>query len=113
MTRYSGLVGLFVVLRVAVCQEWYGGIKVSSQFKPAKSPVRLKSGVHLEFVVRSSIAALSTIDPATLYVLRNLTRKGDKRELIITESHGPMALGGTTSNLAEGVIPVSFESFGD
>ena len=53
----------------------YGGIKVSSQFKPAKSPVRLKSGVHLEFVVRSSIAALSTIDPATLYVLRTLTRK--------------------------------------
>ena len=91
----------------------YGGIKVSSQFKPGNSPVRFKSGDQLEFIVRSALATVSTVDPATMYVLRVLKKKGDSRELVMTESHGPLALGGTTSNLAEGVLPVNFEKFGE
>jgi len=89
----------------------FGGIKLSSQFKPAKSPIRFKSNERPQFVVRS-FAAASTVDPNTLYVLRTLTKRGDKRELVMTESHGPLALGGTTSNLAEGVLQITFEKFG-
>ena len=91
----------------------YGGIKVASEFKPEKSPVRFKSREQLQFVVRSFAASVSTVDPATLYSLRALTKNGDKRELVMTESHGPLGLGGATSNLAEGVLPVKFEKFGE
>lgn len=90
----------------------YGGIKLASEFKPGKSPVRFKSGEQ-QFVVRSFAAAASSLDPNTLYVLRTLKKKGDKRELVMTESHGPLGLGGATSNLAEGVLPVTFEKFGE
>jgi hypothetical protein len=91
----------------------YGGIKVASEFKPGKSPVRFRSGEQPQFVVRSFATAASTFDPNTLYVLRKLKKKGDKRELVMTESHGPLGLGGATSNLAEGVLPVTFERFGE
>jgi hypothetical protein len=91
----------------------YGGIKVSSEFKPAKSPVRFKRSEQPQFVVRSYAADTSTFDPNMLYVLRTLTKKGDKRELVMTESHGPLGLGGATANLAEGVLPVTFEKFGE
>jgi len=91
----------------------YGGIKVASEFKPGKSPVRFKQGERPQFVVRAFAADVSTFDPNTLYVLRTLKKKGDKRELIMLESHGPLALGGTTSNLGEGVLPVAFEKFGE
>jgi hypothetical protein len=87
----------------------YGGIKVSSQFEPARSPVRF--AVHPQFIVRS-FAAGASIDPDTLYVLRVLREGSHKRELVMTESHGPLALGGTTSNLAEGIVPVTFEKIG-
>jgi hypothetical protein len=90
----------------------FGGIKVASQFKPGKSPVRFKSVEQPQFVVRS-FAANATTDPNALYVLRILKKKGDKRELTMLESHGPLALGGTTSNLGEGVLPVAFEKFGE
>lgn len=91
----------------------YGGIKLSSQFKPGKSPVRFRSSDRPQFVVRSIASASASIDPTTLYVLRILRGKGDKRELVMTESHGPLGLGGATSNLAEGVRPVTFERFGE
>lgn len=91
----------------------YGGIKVASEFKPGKSPVRFKQGERPQFVVRSFAADVSTFDPNTLYVLRTLKKKGDKRELVMTESHGPLGLGGATANLAEGVVPVTFEKFGE
>lgn len=91
----------------------YGGIKLASEFKPGKSPVRFKSGQQPQFVVRSVAAAAPTVDPNTLYSLRTLTKNGDKRELVMTESHGPLGLGGATSNLAEGVLPVTFEKFGE
>jgi hypothetical protein len=91
----------------------YGGIKVAAEFKPGKSPIRFKSGDRPQFVVRSPASAFASIDPSTLYVLRALKKKGNKRELVMTESHGPLGLGGAFGNLAEGVLPVTFEKFGE
>jgi hypothetical protein len=88
----------------------FGGIKVASQFSPAKSPIRVTGDGA--FIVRSAMAAMA-VDPNSIYVLRVLAKRGSKRELVMVESHGPLALGGTDSRLAEGVVPVHFERYGD
>jgi hypothetical protein len=90
----------------------FGGAKVSSEFKPETSPVRL-SPDGLSFVVRS-FAAQTAVDPNTLYVLRVLKQHSHKRELLITDIRSPFALGGAvTTNLGEGVIAVNFEPFSE
>jgi hypothetical protein len=53
--------------------------------KPGKSPVRVSSAAP-EFIVRSPFAGTS-VDFTTFYVLRSLTGKGAKRELIISKAH--------------------------
>jgi hypothetical protein len=88
----------------------FGGIKVASQYSPNKSPMRLPA--DSAFVVRSALAS-SAVDPATQYVLRAFTKKGGKRELVMAESHGPLAMGGTDSSLAQGVVVAHFEKYGE
>lgn len=89
----------------------FGGIKVTGQFKPAKSPVRFQSHDAV-FAVRA-FPSWSAVDPDTLYVLRALKASGSKRELVIVESHGALGLAGTDANLAGGVIAVRFERLGE
>jgi hypothetical protein len=90
----------------------FGGAKVASEFKPAQSPVRFAAGQDVVFVVRRG-PGQDTLDPDTLYVLRSLKAKGKSRELMISNMRGPFLTGGTSSNLAEGVLPVSFEKYGE
>ena len=95
--------------------KWVGigaTAKSASEFKPGKSPVRVSSGIS-EFIVRSPFAK-SSVDLTIFYVLRSLTNKGNKRELIIAKSHAYI-LGQTdsTSNLAAGEVPVTITKYGE
>jgi hypothetical protein len=85
--------------------------KAASEFPGAKSPIRLHSGQALDFVVRSALAA-STVDPATLYVLRKLDSKKKSRELIFMAGHFTPVGGSAKTNLAQGVLPVTFARYG-
>jgi hypothetical protein len=85
--------------------------KASSEFPGPKSPVRLQSGQSLVFVVRSPLAA-TTVDPNTFFVLRRLGVKKKTRELIIMSGKVTPLGGSTKSDLAEGVLPVTFVRYG-
>jgi hypothetical protein len=92
--------------------KWVGigaTAKSSSQLKPAKSPVRVNNAK--EFVVRSPFAN-TTVDFNSFYVLRSLASKGGKRELVISKTHAYMGVGSSTSNLAEGEVPVTITKYG-
>ena len=86
-------------------------MKTSSEFPGAKSPVIFVSGQPLDFVVRS-VLAKSTVDPNTMYVLRKLNNKKKSRELIIMAGHASPIGATTKSDLAEGVLPVTFARYG-
>lgn len=93
----------------------FGGAKASSEFKPAQSPVRFSANALPSFVVRWP-AAGTAADPASMFVLRQLKAKSHSRELVITNVRMiPLVPGATkmTTNLAEGVIPIAFEPYGE
>jgi hypothetical protein len=86
-------------------------MKASSEFPGAKSPVRFSSDQPLDFVVRSELAP-SSVDPNMLYVLRKLNGKKKSRELIIMAGHASPLGASTKTDLAEGVLPVTFARYG-
>jgi hypothetical protein len=86
-------------------------MKTSSEFPGVKSPVRFAADQPLIFVVRSPLAS-STVDPNTLYVLRKLNIKKKSRELIIMAGHASPVGASTKTDLAEGVLPVTFSRYG-
>jgi hypothetical protein len=86
-------------------------MKSASEFPGAKSPVRFKSGGHLDLIVRSAIP-VSAVDPNTIYCLRKLNAKKKTRELIITSGHAQPFGVSTTTTPAEGVLPVEFSRYG-
>jgi len=61
-------------------------MKSTAEFPGARSPVRFKSGEHIELIVRSLLSA-SAIDPNTLYSLRKLQSKKKTRELVMMSGH--------------------------
>lgn len=85
--------------------------KAASEFPGAKSPVRFRSDQPLDFVVRSALAP-STVDPSTLYVLRKLNSKKKSRGLVIMAGHITPIGGSTKTDLAQGVLPVTFAHYG-
>jgi hypothetical protein len=85
--------------------------KAASEFPGAKSPVRFHSNQPLEFIVRSPIAS-TTVDPSTLFVLRRLNVKKKSRELVIMAGHATPFGASTKTDLAEGVLPISFTHYG-
>jgi hypothetical protein len=85
--------------------------KAASEFPGTKSPVRFRSEQSLDFVVRSPLAS-STVDPSTLYVLRKLNSKKKSRELVIMAGHVTPIGGSTKTDLAQGVLPVTFARYG-
>lgn len=85
--------------------------KAASEFPGAKSPVRFHSDQLLDFVFRSALAS-STVDPSTLYVLRKLNSKKKSRELVIMAGHITPIGGSTKTDLAQGVLPVTFAHYG-
>jgi hypothetical protein len=86
-------------------------MKTASEFPGARSPVRFKSGGHLDLIVRSVIP-VSVIDPNTIYCLRKLNPKKKTRELIIMSGHAQPFGASTTTTPAEGVLPVEFSQYG-
>ena len=87
------------------------GMKTSSEFPGAKSPVRF-SGGHIDFVVRSVIP-LTAIDPNTIYCLRKLNPKKKTRELVIMSGHASPVGASTTMTPAQGILPVEFSRYGN
>jgi hypothetical protein len=86
--------------------------KAASEFPGAKSTVRFRANQPLEFIVRSPIAS-TTVDPSTLYVLRRLNVKKKKsRELVIMAGHATPFGASTKTDLAEGVLPITFTHYG-
>jgi hypothetical protein len=86
--------------------------KSSAEFKPGRSPARLTAG-QLEFVVSTPLAA-SSADFNSMYALRSLQAKRNKRELVIAKAHGYIVPGTTSANanLAEGEIPIVITKYG-
>jgi hypothetical protein len=85
--------------------------KAASEFPGAKSPVRFSFDQSLDFIVRSPLAS-STVDPSTLYVLRKLNNKKKSRELVIMAGRVTPVGGSTKTDLAQGVLPVTFARYG-
>jgi len=84
----------------------YASIKMTTQFKPAHSPVRLGAGA--QFIVRGR----APIDPVSRYELRLLKTSKDHREFVMTTAHGSVFGGSATSSLEEGAVSIRFEEYG-
>lgn len=84
----------------------YATVKVTAEFKPAHSSIRLPT--NAQFVVLGR----SVIDPATLYELRILKSTKDHREILTATGHGTIFNGSGTSNVDEGAVPIRFENYG-
>jgi len=79
------------------------GRKSVSEIPGGRSPVRFKSAIRLEFVVRSAAAA-TPADPNTVYSLRKLAPKKNKREMILMAQK---------ADPSEAVLPVDFSRYGN
>jgi hypothetical protein len=81
-------------------------------FPGAKSPVRLRAGEPLEFVVRSELA-WSDFDPNARYFLRRLDEKKKQRELVVMTGHFSPFGSSTETTIAQGALPVEFSKYGN
>jgi len=86
-------------------------MKSSSEFAGDRSPVRLKGGLPLEFVVRTIIPP-AVVDPGTIYCLRKLNVKKKTRELVMMSGHVQPFGASTTVKPEEGSLPVEFSTYG-
>ena len=86
-------------------------MKTVSEFPGAKSPIRFKSGEHLDLIVRSVIP-VSAFDPNTIYCLRKLNPKKKTRELVMMSGHAQPFGASATTTPAEGVLPVEISRYG-
>ena len=84
----------------------YASVKMTTQFKPGRSPVRLAATA--QFVVWGR----APIDPLSRYELRFLKASKDHREFVTTQGHGSILGGSSTSNPDEGAVAIRFEEYG-
>jgi hypothetical protein len=84
----------------------YASVKMSAEFKPAHSSVRLPA------VSKFVVLGRSSLDPASLYELRVLKFTKDHREILMSQAHGTVFGASSTSNLSDGAIPIRFEEYG-
>jgi len=84
----------------------YASVKMTTQFKPGQSSVRL--GASAKFVVRGR----APIDPLSRFELRALKGSKDHREFVMTQGHGSVFGGSATSNPSEGAVAIRFEEYG-
>lgn len=84
----------------------YASVKMEAEFKPAHASVRLSATA--QFIVRGR----SEINPESVYELRILKSSKDRRDFVMTQSHGTVFGGGATSNLDEGAVPIKFAEYG-
>jgi len=84
----------------------YASVKMTTEFKPGHSPVRLAP--NIQFVVRGR----ASIDPLSRYELKVLKGSKDHREFVMNQYHGSILGGSGTSNLDEGAVAIRFEEYG-
>ncbi len=84
----------------------YVSMKMTAQFKPGYSSVRLPATA--QFIVRGR----TVIDPVSRFELRKLKGSKNHREFVMTQGHGSILGGSATSNPSEGAIPIRFEEYG-
>jgi len=84
----------------------YASVKMTTEFKPGRSPVRIAA--ISQFIIRSR----APIDPMSRFELRALKASKDHREFVMTQGHGSIFGGSATSNLDEGMVAIRFEEYG-
>lgn len=84
----------------------YASVKMSAEFKPGQSLMRLPANV--QFVVRGR----SELDPASRFELRKLKASKSHREIVMVRSSAGVFNGDSTSDMHEGSIPLQFEEYG-
>jgi hypothetical protein len=84
----------------------YASVKMTTEFKPGRSPVRLAATA--QFIVRGR----APIDPLSRFELRALKGSKDHREFVMTQAHGSILGGSATSNPEEGAVAIRFEEYG-
>jgi hypothetical protein len=84
----------------------YASVKMESEFKPAHASVRLPATA--QFIVRGR----SQINPASVYELRVLKTSKDRRDFVLTQTHGSVFGATSTSDLDEGAVPIKFQEYG-
>ena len=85
----------------------YASVKMTSEFKPGRSPVRMAATA--QFIVRGR----APIDPLSRFELRALKGSKDHREFVMTQAHGSILGGSATSSPEEGSVAIRFEEYGD
>ena len=84
----------------------YASVKMTSEFKPGRSPMRMAATA--QFIVRGR----APIDPLSRFELRALKGSKDHREFVMTQAHGSILGGSATSNPEEGAVAIRFEEYG-
>ncbi len=84
----------------------YVSAKMTTQFKPGHSPVRLPGAS--QFLVKGR----GQIDPQSRFELRLLKDTKDHREFVMSQTRGSVFGASSTSNPSEGAIPIRFEEYG-
>ncbi len=84
----------------------YASVKMTTEFKPGHSPVRLAGTA--QFIVRGR----APIDPLSRFELRALKASKDHRDFVMTQGHGSVFGASATSNPEEGAVAIRFEEYG-
>ena len=84
----------------------YASLKMTTEFKPEHSPVRVAT--LAQFVVRGR----APIDPLSRFELRALKPSKNHREFVTTQSHASILGASATSNLDGGAVAIRFEEYG-
>ena len=88
----------------------YASMKMTTEFKPGISPVRVAASQ--QFIVRGR----APIDPLSRFELRLLKGSKDHREFLMVQSHASAfvftASATATANPEEGAIAIRFEEYG-
>jgi hypothetical protein len=84
----------------------YATVKMTTEFKPGRSLVRVDATA--QFIVRGR----ASINPVSRFELRALKGSKDHREFVMTQAHGSVFGGSATSNPEEGAVEIQFEEYG-
>ncbi len=84
----------------------YASVKMTTEFKPGHSPVRITATA--QFIVRGR----APIDPVSRFELRALKASKDHRDFVMTQGHGSVFGASATSNPEEGAVAIRFEEYG-
>jgi len=84
----------------------HASVTMTTQFKPAHSPVRL--GATAQFIVRGRGSG----DPQSRFELRAVKSSNGHREFVVTTAPGSDSDDSAASNLSEGEVAIRFEEYG-